>query len=68
MTNELALERMPIFLDEALAYFDEERLKNILAFLSFELKNNQVFIFTCSDREMRILEELSFPHTKIKLD
>jgi len=38
MTNELALERMPIFLDEALAYFDEERLKNILAFLSFGLK------------------------------
>jgi len=68
MTNELALERMPIFLDETFAYFDEERLKNILAFLSFELKNNQVFIFTCSDREMRILEELSFPHTKIKLD
>ena len=49
---------MPIILDEAFAYFDNERLENILDFISKEYPNNQIIIFTSSTREIEILREL----------
>lgn len=57
MAKELSEENMPIILDEAFAYFDEERLKNILKYLAQEFKENQIIIFTCTNREKDILDE-----------
>ena len=51
MVKELCKESMPIILDEAFAYYDEERLENILKYLDTECKDNQIIIFTCTNRE-----------------
>ena len=34
-------ENMPIILDESFAYYDEERLENILKYINTEFNNNQ---------------------------
>lgn len=60
--KELSNENMPIILDEAFAYYDEERLNNILKYLSEEFKDNQIIIFTCTDREKEILERQNIPY------
>ena len=57
--NEISDEAMPIILDEAFAYFDDERLENILRYLTANFKDNQIIIFTCSKREKEILEKMS---------
>ena len=62
MVEELSSEKMPIFLDEAFAYYDEERLKNILRYISERFKNHQIMIFTCTNREQKILDELKVPY------
>ena len=56
MLDEITKEKMPIILDETFAYFDDERLKNILLFLDKEYYNRQIIIFTCTQREKIILE------------
>ena len=55
--QEITKEKMPIILDETFAYYDNQRLKNILTYIDEELKENQVIIFTCSNREKEILEK-----------
>ena len=57
MLDEITKENMPIILDETFAYFDDERLKNILLFLDKEYYNKQIIIFTCTKREQTILEQ-----------
>ena len=57
MLDEITKENMPIILDETFAYFDDERLKNILLFLDKEYYNKQIIIFTCTKRERTILEQ-----------
>ena len=54
MTDELSDEKVPIMLDETFAYFDDERLANILKFLDKNFKNRQILIFTCSLREKEL--------------
>ena len=58
---------MPIILDETFAYFDSERLKNILEFLNTEYKNRQIIILTCTNREIENLEKLDVTYNKIEL-
>lgn len=60
--KEIAIENMPIILDEAFAYFDNERLKNILEYLVKEYSNHQILIFTCSNREEEILKHLNLDY------
>lgn len=60
--RELSEESMPIILDEAFAYYDEERLKNILQYLNEEFKQNQIIIFTCTNREIDTLEKNNIPY------
>ena len=48
-------EKIPIILDEAFAYYDKNRMKNILRYLNNN--NNQVIIFTCTNREIKVLKE-----------
>lgn len=65
--QEITNEKMPIILDEAFAYYDNERLKNILEYLSEEYIQNQVIIFTCTKREIDILDELNMQYNLIEL-
>ena len=65
--KELSQESMPIILDEAFAYYDEERLENILKYLNDELKNEQIIILTCTNREKEILDRLKIEYKNIEL-
>ena len=65
--QEISEEKMPIILDEAFAFFDNERLKNILLFLENNYKENQIIIFTCSNREKEILDKLNIEYNFINL-
>ena len=67
MAKQLTNEPMPIMLDEAFAYYDEERLKNILNYLHTEFANHQIIIFTCNNREKQILEQLQIQYKNIEL-
>ena len=64
----ISKENMPIILDEAFVYFDDERLKNILEFIYKNYKDKQIIIFTCSDREKNILDNLKFQYNLIELE
>ena len=58
---------MPIILDESFAYYDDNRLENILNYLVNEYYNKQVIIFTCTKREIEILEKLQIKYNLIEL-
>ena len=68
MIKDLSTENLPIILDEAFAYFDDERLKNFLITISKKYKNNQIIIFTCTDREQTILEGCGIEYNFISLN
>lgn len=66
--EEISKETLPIILDEAFAYFDNERLKSMLRYLNLNYENNQIIIFTCSNREKEALDELGIRYNLIKLE
>ena len=66
--NEISKETMPIILDEAFAYFDNERLSNILKYMKNNFKENQIIIFTCSNREKDVLDKLKVEYNLINLE
>ena len=68
MVDELSNEKMPIFLDESFAYFDNERLENILKYLSENFADRQIIIFTCTEREKNILMKLKIPFQFIEME
>ncbi len=59
--KEISEEKIPIILDEAFAYYDEKRLENILKYLSEKI-DNQIVIFTCTQREKNILNKLNIKY------
>lgn len=63
--NELSSENMPIILDEAFAYFDDDRLKETLEYL--QKIDNQVIILTCTNREKKIADSLDADYNYIEL-
>ena len=65
--SEIAKENLPIILDETFAYFDNNRLKNILCYLQDQNYDNQIIILTCSNREEGILNELKIEYNRITL-
>lgn len=67
MIDEISNEKMPIILDEAFAYFDDERLKNCLIFLAEKSKEHQVIILTCSNREKQILDSINIKYNLVEL-
>ena len=67
MAKEISKETMPIILDEAFAYFDDERLENTLKFLLDNFKNNQILILTCTNREEKVLNKMNMNYKKIEL-
>lgn len=67
MIDELSEENLPIILDEAFAYYDTERLTNILKYLDEKYKTHQIILFTCTNREKEILEKIKVPYNLIEL-
>lgn len=59
--DTISKEKLPIILDEAFAFYDDERLANIMRFLNKEYEDRQVIIFTCSNREKKIIDEENIP-------
>ena len=53
--EEISKEKMPIVLDEAFAYYDDERLLQTLKFL--DIISNQIIILTCTKREKSLLDK-----------
>ncbi|NLJ89357.1 MAG: hypothetical protein GX323_00540 [Clostridiales bacterium] len=58
--------KVPILLDDTFAYYDDQRLRSTLDFLSKE-KDRQIIIFTCHNREKEILDELGVSYNYISL-
>lgn len=67
MIDELSKENLPIILDESFAYSDNNRLKNMLQYLTSDLNNHQTIIFTCTDREKKMLEAMNIPYNVVEL-
>ncbi len=63
--DEISSEKLPIMLDETFAYYDNERLEETLKFLS--QIDNQVIIFSCTEREKDILNKLKINYNLINL-
>ena len=68
MLSEITEEKLPILFDETFAYFDNNRLKNVLCYLQDKNYDNQVIIFTCSNREENALKELKIEYNLINLE
>lgn len=67
MLAEIVEERMPIILDEAFAYYDDNRLEQILMYLSEEYPDRQILILSCSNREYDALKGLNIRFNEIML-
>ena len=67
MTEDLSKENMPIILDEAFAYYDTQRLEKILKYLINIYPDRQILIFTCTEREKNILNQLNIQYHLINL-
>ena len=67
MTEDLSKEKMPIILDEAFAYYDTQRLENILTYLANTYPDRQIILFTCTEREKNIFNEFNIPYHFIDL-
>ena len=67
MIDEISKENMPVILDEAFAFYDDDRLENILKFLIKRSEKNQVIIFTCTKREKTILDRLGVCYNLVEL-
>ncbi len=65
--EEISEEKIPIILDEAFAYYDDERLENILKYLHEKFNNRQIIIFTCTNREKNILNKLNVDYNLVVL-
>ena len=58
-------EPLPFLLDETFANYDEERLRQTLRWLAEQ--ENQIFLFTCRETEMRLLTEDDILFASIRL-
>ena len=67
MTEELSKEKMPIILDEAFAYYDTQRLENILTYLTNTYPDRQIILFTCTEREKDIFNKFNISYHYIDL-
>lgn len=67
MLAEIIEEKMPIILDEPFAYYDDNRLEQILLYLNEEYSDRQILIFSCSNREHDALKGLNIKFNEILL-
>ena len=67
LMDELSKENMPLILDETFAYFDDIRLKKILNYIYEKYNNKQIIIFTCTNREQEIINNLGKEYNYIQI-
>lgn len=67
MVEELSEEKLPIILDEPFAYFDDDRLENFLTYMGNKYKDRQIILFTCTDREEKILKNNGIAYNLVNL-
>lgn len=63
--DEISDEEIPIILDETFVYYDDERLKNMLKYLSENYSTRQFLIFSCSEREKSIMDKENIKYNYI---
>ncbi|KQL46117.1 hypothetical protein AN963_14080 [Brevibacillus choshinensis] len=51
-------EPLPLFFDDHFVHYDEERLQRTLEYVVERSQEHQIFLFTCQEREKKILEPL----------
>ncbi|QDS37928.1 ATP-binding protein [Brevibacillus brevis] len=51
-------EPLPLFFDDHFVHYDEERLRRTLDYVAMLAQEQQVFLFTCHERELHMLEPL----------
>lgn len=56
--EHITSEKLPIIVDEAFAFYDDQRLCNTIKFLSNEYNDRQIILFTCSNREMESVDKM----------
>ena len=64
--KEISNETLPIFLDESFVFFDKNRLINTINYLNSN-HDNQIIIFSCTEREKDILDYLNIKYNLITL-
>ena len=68
MAEDISNENMPIILDEIFAFSDDKRLKDTIRNISKNFaENHQILLFTCTNREENILQELNLEYNKVIL-
>lgn len=67
MAETITEEKLPIILDEVFAYYDDERLENILNYIAKEYSDRQIIIFTCSKREKEALDKNKINYNYIEI-
>ena len=67
MLDKISDEKVPIILDETFAYYDNERLTNILKYLNEEFRDRQIIILSCTHRERDVLNKLKIKFNYIEL-
>lgn len=65
--SEITPENMPLFLDESFVYYDKKRMNKILEVLYKDLKR-QVILFSCTDREKKLLDESNVIYNLIDMN
>ena len=66
--ESLSDQTLPIILDETFAFYDDKRLEETLVNLQeYYSKNHQIILFTCTDREERILNRLQYKYNRVNL-
>ena len=65
--NEISKEQMPIILDESFAYYDKNRLENILNYIAKQYADRQIIILTCNSREIEALNNLQQKYNLVNL-
>ncbi|NRR21407.1 ATP-binding protein [Brevibacillus sp. MS2.2] len=51
-------EPLPLFFDDHFVHYDDERLRRTLDYIAMLAQEQQVFLFTCHERELRMLAPL----------
>lgn len=68
MAEDISNENMPIILDEIFAFYDNKRLKDAIKNINENYaKNHQILLFTCTNREENVLQELNLKYNKVSL-
>ncbi len=65
--NSMVSDKLPLILDDCFTQYDDMRLENIINFLVDICKGRQIILFTCHNRERKILDNLGVNFNLINL-